>query len=81
MSRLLKIAGLSALLFASSASAQVPLVYSKAGYAPMAAMPSQNVVAYSMNGNTHYMPSAAGTGYARSMLNSPLGWAAAACSL
>ena len=64
MSRLLKIAGLSALLLASSASAQVPLVYSKAGYAPMAAMPSQNVVAYSMNGNTHYMPSAAGTGYA-----------------
>ena len=64
MSRLLKIAGLSALLLASSASAQVPLVYSKAGYAPMATMPSQNVVAYSMNGNTHYMPSAAGTGYA-----------------
>ena len=64
MSRLLKIAGLSALMLASSASAQVPLVYSKAGYAPMAAMPSQNVVAYSVNGNTHYMPSAAGTGYA-----------------
>ena len=37
MSRLLKIAGLSALLLASSASAQVPgqhLVYSKTGYAP-----------------------------------------------
>lgn len=64
MSRLLKIAGLSALMLASSAGAQVPLVYSKAGYAPMAAMPSQNVVAYSVNGNTHYMPSAAGTGYA-----------------
>ncbi|MGA0234309.1 MAG: hypothetical protein ACO3NE_01845 [Alphaproteobacteria bacterium] len=64
MSRIFKIAGLSALLLASSASAQVPLVYSKTGYAPMAAMPAQNVVAYSMNGNTHYMPSAAGTGYA-----------------
>lgn len=64
MSRLLKIAGLSALMLASSASAQVPLVYSKAGYAPTANMPSQNVVAYSVNGNTHYMPSAAGTGYA-----------------
>ena len=64
MSRIFKIAGLSALLLASSASAQVPLVYSKTGYAPMAAMPAQNVVAYSMNGNTHYMTSAAGTGYA-----------------
>lgn len=58
MLRLFKLASLSALILASTASAQtpVPLVYSKAGYAPVAA---PNVVAYSMNGQTHYMPAAA----------------------
>ena len=63
MSRLLKIAGLSALLLASSASAQVPgqhLVYSKTGYAPQMAMHPQQAVAYSVDGNTHYTPQASG---------------------
>ena len=72
MSRLLKIAGLSALLLASSASAQVPgqhLVYSKTGYAPQMAMNPQQAVAYSVNGNTHYMPTMAATGGAPALYN------------
>ncbi|RPH10137.1 MAG: hypothetical protein CBC49_011050 [Alphaproteobacteria bacterium TMED89] len=58
MLRHLKLAGLSALLLASTAGAQmpVPLVYNKAGYAPVSA---PNVVAYSVNGQKHYMPAAA----------------------
>ena len=72
MSRLLKIAGLSALLLASSASAQVPgqhLVYSKTGYAPQMAMNPQQAVAYSVNGNTHYMPTMEATGGAPALYN------------
>ena len=60
MSRLLKLVGFSALLLASTASAQyqAPLVYSKTGYAPVAA---PNVVAYSVNGQPYYQRAAAPT--------------------